>query len=435
MMNADGTGYMQKTIAVKIQSEAALQQLGIVGMGFAGNSQRVEFHYVRARRPDGSVTETPVSGMMEQPMQATVQAPFYSDLKIAQIPVKNLQVGDTLEWEARVVITRAEAPNEFWDAENFVTEGSVVREESVELHLPATKPVTVWTNPALGIKVKQSKDGDRTVYRWEISALKPTVGAEADAAKEAKKKHVLTADEELDEERGKLPSIAWTTFPSWAAVGEWYRGLELSRATPDDEIKAKVAELTKGKANDEDKVRAIYAYVSTQVAVYRRGVWSGAVSAARGDRRTAQPVWRLQGQGNAADGDAGGGRRAIRRSLDRRWPALQQCSSLPWRIQPSDYAPEAEWEGCVAGLHGRGCAVRDDAFGAARPRGTGGAAGGHAGAGKDAEGSAICRVPDMDGEGDAGRERNLGLADHRTGAWRWRTGNARGGTAVGTCAV
>jgi tetratricopeptide (TPR) repeat protein len=202
---------------------------------------------------------------MEQPMQATVQAPFYSDLKIAQLPVKNLQVGDTLEWEARVVITRAEAPNEFWDAENLVTEGSVVREESVELHVPATKAVTVWTNPALGIKAKQSKVGDQTVYRWESSALKPTVGPEAEAAKEAKKKHVLTADEELDAERGKLPSIAWTTFPSWAAVGEWYRGLELSRATPDDEIKAKVAELTAGKTTEEDKVRAIYEYVSTQV--------------------------------------------------------------------------------------------------------------------------------------------------------------------------
>ena len=265
MMNADGTGYMQKTVAVKIQSEAALQQLGIVGMGFAGNSQRVEFHYVRARRPDGTVTETPVSGVMEQPLQATVQAPFYSDLKIAQLPVKNLQVGDTLEWEARVVITRAEAPNEFWVSENLVTEGSVVREESIELNVPSAKAVTVWTNPALGIQVKQSKDGDRTVYRWQTSALKPTVGPEAEAAKEAKKKHVLTVDEEMDEERGKLPSVAWTTFPNWAAVGDWYRGLELSRATPDDEIKAKVAELTAGKTTEEDKVRAIYEYVSTQV--------------------------------------------------------------------------------------------------------------------------------------------------------------------------
>lgn len=264
-MNADGTGYMQKTVVAKIQSEAALQQLGIIGMGFAGNSQHVEFHYVRSRRPDGSVTETPLSGVMEQPLQATVQAPFYSDLKIAQVPVTNLQVGDTLEWEGRVVLTKPEAPNQFWSAESFVTEDSVVREESVELRVPATKNVTVWTNPALGIKATESKDGDWKVYHWQTQQLKPTVGPEAEAAKEAKKKHVLTAEEELDEEQGKLPSMAWTTFPSWAAVGEWYRGLELSRATPDDEIKAKVAELTAGKTTEEDKVRAIYNYVSTQV--------------------------------------------------------------------------------------------------------------------------------------------------------------------------
>ena len=265
VLNADGTGFMQKTVAVKIQSEAALQQLGIIGMVFAANSQHMEFHYVRTRRPDGSVKETPVSGVLEQPLQATMQAPFYSDLKTAQLPVMSLQVGDTLEWEGRVVITKAEAPNEFWNSENFVTDGTVVREQSVELRVPAAKAVTVWTNPALGIKVKESKDGDRTVYRWETQQLKPTVGPEAEAAKEAKKKHVLTADEELDEQLGKLPSVAWTTFPSWAAVGEWYRGLEVSRATPDEEIKAKVAELTAGKTTEEDKVRAIYGYVSTQV--------------------------------------------------------------------------------------------------------------------------------------------------------------------------
>jgi tetratricopeptide (TPR) repeat protein len=264
-MNADGTGYMQKTVVAKIQSEASLQQLGIIGMEFAGNSQHVEFHYVRSRRPDGHMTETPLSGVIEQPLPATVQAPFYSDLKVAQVPVQSLQVGDTLEWEGRVVMTKAEAPNQFWDAENFLTEGSVVLEQSVELRAPATTNVTVWTNPALGIKAKESTDGNQKVYRWESQQLKPSVGPEAEAAKEAKKKHVLTADEQLDEERGKLPSVAWTTFPSWAAVGEWYRGLELSRATPDDEIKTKVAELTAGKTTDEEKVKAIYAYVSTQV--------------------------------------------------------------------------------------------------------------------------------------------------------------------------
>jgi tetratricopeptide (TPR) repeat protein len=48
-------------------------------------------------------------------------------------------------------------------------------------------------------------------------------------------------------------------------VGVWYRGLEADRAVPSAEIKAKVAELIAGKTSDEDKARAIYEYVSTQI--------------------------------------------------------------------------------------------------------------------------------------------------------------------------
>ena len=60
------------------------------------------------------MTDTPVTDVIEQPTEVTREAPFYSDLKEAQLPVKNLQPGDTLEYKARVVSTRAEAANEFW---------------------------------------------------------------------------------------------------------------------------------------------------------------------------------------------------------------------------------------------------------------------------------------------------------------------------------
>lgn len=263
--NADGTGYRQRTVVVKIQSEAALQELGVLTVPFAGASEHVEFHYARVRRPDGTVTETPVSGAIEQQAEVTREAPFYSDLKAEQLPVKDLHVGDTLEWEARVVRTKAEAPNEFWGNDSFVTEGAVVREESIELHVPATKAVTVWTNPALGITPQESTSGSEHVYRWQYAALKPTVGPEAEAEKAAQKKHMLTPAEELDSERGKLPSLAWTTFSNWATVGDWYRGQLGDRSVPDADVKAKVAELTAGKTTEEDKVRAVYEYVSTQI--------------------------------------------------------------------------------------------------------------------------------------------------------------------------
>ncbi|MGD0444011.1 MAG: DUF3857 domain-containing protein [Edaphobacter sp.] len=260
-MAADGTGSKLTTVVAKVQTEAAAKQLGIVGVAYASNSEHVEFDYVRVRHPNGTVTETPVSGAMDMPAPVTQQAPFYSDLKQMQVPVRGLQPGDTLEWQAKSVRTKAEAPGQFWGAENF-TEDGVVLSQTIELHVPKNIYVNVWSPKN---KPTESVDGEERIFRWASSQKKPTVGKEADAEKERKKKEVWTAEQELDAKEGKLPSVAWSTFKSWEAVGAWYQGLESDRVVPDATVKAKVAELTAGKTTDEEKVRAVYGYVSTQI--------------------------------------------------------------------------------------------------------------------------------------------------------------------------
>lgn len=263
--NADGTGYREHTVAIKLQSDAAARNFQVVAVPFASASEHVDFHYARVRHADGSVTETPGSAAIEQPEPVTRQSPFYSDLKEEQLPIRNLQSGDTLEWQARITTTRAEAPNQFWGSESFLAADAVTREESIELHVPVSSYVNVWTNPELHAAPTVSTDGGQKIYRWTSSQLQPTTGPEAEAAKKARKEKPLTGDELLDNEEGKLPSVAWTTFHTWADVGAWYRGLEAQRAQPDDEIKAKVAELTANSKTEEDKVRAVYAYVSSQI--------------------------------------------------------------------------------------------------------------------------------------------------------------------------
>jgi hypothetical protein len=264
-VRADGTGTVRRTVSIAMQSEAALREFGVLNVGFASASEHVEFVYVRVRRPDGTVTDTPISGVIEQPTAVTREAPFYSDLKEAQLPVKNLQVGDTLEWQALVVRAHAEVPNQFWGVESFVPEGGVVLEESIELRVPANGKTIVWSNPDLASKPVESAEGERRIYRWETAALRPTTGPAADAEKAAKKTRLLTPAEEIDNEQGKFPSVAWTSFQSWAEVGAWYRSLELARTAPDDEVRAKAVELTAGKTTDEDKVKAVYAYVSSNI--------------------------------------------------------------------------------------------------------------------------------------------------------------------------
>jgi tetratricopeptide (TPR) repeat protein len=260
-MAADGTGSKVTTVAIRIQSDAFLKQTGVLNIPFASGTQHLEILYARVRRPDGTVIETPVDQAIEMPSPVTTAAPFYSDLKQIQLPVRSLRVGDTLEWQAKLVLTKPEAPGQFWGQENFSEEG-VILSQTMELRVPKDIYVNVWSPKN---KPTETVDGGEHVFRWASSQLKPTVGKEADAEKELKKKQVWTAEQELNAKEGKLPSVAWTTFKSWESVGAWYQGLESDRIVPDAAVKAKVAELTAGKTTEEEKVRAVYGYVATQI--------------------------------------------------------------------------------------------------------------------------------------------------------------------------
>jgi tetratricopeptide (TPR) repeat protein len=260
-MAADGTGSKLTTAVIRVQSEASVKQLGVLSIPYSAGTQHVEIVYARIRRPDGTVVETPASQVIDMPAPVTQEAPFYSDLKQLQLPIRNLRVGDALEWQSKVLITKPEAPGQFWGQENF-TENGVVLSQTLELRVPKDLYLNVWSKKD---KPVEATDGSDKVYRWTWSQKKPTVGKEADAEKELKKKQIWTAEQELDAKQGKLPSLAWTTFKSWETVGAWYQNLEKDRIVPDAAVKAKAAELTAGKTTDEEKVQALYGYVATQI--------------------------------------------------------------------------------------------------------------------------------------------------------------------------
>jgi len=260
-MNADGTGSWQTTVSVRVQADSAVKQLGVLTLPYAASSQKVDILYARVRHADGSVVETPVDTAIDTLPQVTQAAPVYSDLKQKQLPIRSLGVGDRLEWQAKITLTDPYAPGPFWGQESFLDDG-VVLSQTLELRLPQGMYVNVWS-PAH--KPVETSEGNERVLRWTSSQTRPTVGKDAEAAREAKARLPWTPEQELDADQGKLPDVAWTTFKSWEAVGAWYRGLEGDRMAPDAAIKAKAAQLTAGKSTGEDKVRALYAFVATQI--------------------------------------------------------------------------------------------------------------------------------------------------------------------------
>jgi len=256
---ADGTGTRQITGVIEIRNQAGVKALSVIPFDFASSAEHVEIDYVRVHHADGSIVTTSPADAQELPTEVTREAPFYSDLKQEQIPVRSLQPGDLLEYKIRIVRTKPEVPGHFWGAETFFLPSNevVIRSEVVELHIPKDAYIQVWSP---NYKPTDTTTSTERVYRWQSSQLAPTAGQQKTALLKLDHNPTLgTSDDPV------LPHIAWTNFHNWQEVGAWYRSLEGSRIEPDDDIRAKVATLTAGKSTPDEKARAIYAYVSSQV--------------------------------------------------------------------------------------------------------------------------------------------------------------------------
>jgi tetratricopeptide (TPR) repeat protein len=256
-MHADGTGERNLHAILRIQSDGAAQQFGVLSFSYASASETPVIKLVRVHKADGTTVDTPVADAIDMPAEVSREAPLYSDLKEKHLPVRSLSKGDTLEYEVDTTINKPEAPGQFWGVTHFTPPGNgIVLAEILTLEFPSDKYVQVWSpNHAPNIT---EHDGLRT-YSWNVAQLIPAPKNKGeDSTKLAPPK-----DPDEDSEGRKIPSAAWTTFHSWTEVGDWYRSLALKQADPGDAIRARADDLTKDAKTPEEQVRALYNFVST----------------------------------------------------------------------------------------------------------------------------------------------------------------------------
>lgn len=242
---SDGTYSYEVTQKTHIQSQAALQQLGVLQFPYAAATSSLDVEYVRVAKPDGRTVETPSENALDMPADITRQAPFYSDLHEEQIAVKGLEVGDHLETRYRVTVTKPLDPGQFWESYNFV-KGAIALDEELEVSVPQGRAITMKSatvQPAIS-----DADGSR-VYRWKTSNL------EIKKAKEASPE---------DSSDAPFVDVQFTTFQNWNELGQWMQSLIASRAAVTPEIQAKADELTRTAKTDAEKTQILYNFVSTK---------------------------------------------------------------------------------------------------------------------------------------------------------------------------
>ncbi len=241
----DGTGREQLDARIRIVSEGGVQALGQIKIGYSALSDKLDIVYVRVHKPDGTVITAQQSAIQDL---TTPNAPVYTDYHEKHVSVPSLRPGDVLEYEVVRTITDPLAPNQFWTTYNFAETG-VVLDEQLEINVPKARHIKIKTRP--GYDPKVTDEGDRRIYRWTHSHLK-------DQGPVGKRQGPPNGADQI-------PSVQLSTFESWEDVGAWYAFLERERRRPDEAVKAKAAELVRGKADDMEKVKALYDYVSRNV--------------------------------------------------------------------------------------------------------------------------------------------------------------------------
>jgi tetratricopeptide (TPR) repeat protein/transglutaminase-like putative cysteine protease len=243
---ADGTGSRRVETKVRVQSEAAVQQLGQLVVSYDADFEKVAITG-RVVKPDGSTVPFPADAVQDMSSPVSQIAPMYSDVRQKHIIVPSLRPGDLLEYEMQFELFAAMAPNQFWTTYDF-DKTYIVRDEELRIDVPASKYVNVKTHDEFKPEVSE-KEG-RRIYSWTTSHLE----RDDDRTKDKKRKPAKDEDE--------FPAVQVSTFKTWDEVGAWYAMLEKERLAPNAAIRIKTAELTKGLADDSAKLEALYTYVA-----------------------------------------------------------------------------------------------------------------------------------------------------------------------------
>jgi tetratricopeptide (TPR) repeat protein len=242
----DGTSSEESSARVRIQSQAGLQQFGLLNFPYASATSALEVVYVRVVKPDGHIVQTPSENILEMPADITRQAPFYSDIKVYQVAVKGLEIGDTLEYQSLSKVKTALDPGQFWAFFNFVRDG-IALDENLQISVPRDRFVLVQS-PKFPPVIRE--EGAYRIYTWKTSNLE--------------RKPEQKGSKPAQQQGPELPSIQLTSFRNWDELGQWFRSLVMPRAAVTPEIKAKADELTRSAKSDAEKIQLLYNYVSTR---------------------------------------------------------------------------------------------------------------------------------------------------------------------------
>jgi transglutaminase-like putative cysteine protease len=227
-----------------------LQEPGIGPLSKYGDSYYEKYDQVVVKRavvtgPDGQVTSVGPDNIKDLPMPAN--GPFYlQNVRLVLISFPQLQVGSTVEVDTEVRRNAPPMDHTFSLLESLQGEQPVLR-QSYSVTLPASMPLSWKVYRGQAACTRTERDGSVT-YQWQVGE-QPQIIPEPSMPPLAE----------------VTPVLALSTIAKWQDVSRWFYNLSVDGQKMTPALTQLVAQVTAGKATQEEKIQALYFWASRNI--------------------------------------------------------------------------------------------------------------------------------------------------------------------------
>jgi cellulose synthase operon protein C len=223
---------------------------------FQADSEVVQLRAARVYRADGKVDEAIESG--EGPADNPALA-MYTSAHTFYVHFPRLNAGDVVELRYRVedVAPRNELADYFGEIV-YLQKPEPTAEAEYVLRTPKDRPFWFKASGLPGLSTRETVDGETREQVFRIEKPAPVL-----------------PEPSMPPFSEVLGHVHVSTYKNWDQVAAWYWGLAKDQLIADDEVRRRVATITKGLTKPLDKVRAIYGevvqrtrYVALEFGIY-----------------------------------------------------------------------------------------------------------------------------------------------------------------------
>ncbi|MDD3952363.1 MAG: DUF3857 domain-containing protein [Lentisphaeria bacterium] len=249
----DGTAITWDDWGSKILTEKGKQNNRVMTLQYNASYSKAEFVLVQIIKADGSILKVDLARQSQEMIDRSQMGSNIYDPnnKIIQVSLAELEIGDLLRALTRRTIVKPRVPDSFSDFQTFEYSSPILR-YVVEINAPAELPlrniVLKDEVPGTVTSSEPKNEKGRILYRWEAKNV-------PQAFPEAAMPPLYTVTQRL----------LVSTLESWQDISRWYWKISEPHFAATSDMKIKVNELIQGKAGTEEKIRAIFRFVSQEI--------------------------------------------------------------------------------------------------------------------------------------------------------------------------